>query len=55
MELDIRKCNQYLEVKVKAGNSVIDLGLFDDKERKELALELQQAIDELMNGLDTTP
>ena len=52
MKFSIRKSSLYLNVKVTEGRTVIDLGLLDDIERRELADQLKQAVDELMEGLD---
>ena len=52
MEFDIRKNTRYLNVKVTEGRTVIDLGVLDDRERIELARQLKEAIDELLEGID---
>jgi len=52
MEFNIKKCTKYVEVKVREGGTVIELGLLDGNERKELSLQLRQAADEIMDGLD---
>ena len=52
MEILIRKNTIYLDVKVKYGNTTIEIGLLDDKERKELAQILLGAASELLDGLD---
>ena len=52
MEFDIRNLYPYLDVKVTEGKTVIDLGLLDDTERRELADQLKRAVDELMKGLN---
>lgn len=52
MEFKIRKNQRYLDVTVRDGNTVIELGLLDDKERLALARTLEEAIDELTEGLN---
>lgn len=56
MEFKIRK-NQgariYLDVQVIDGNTKIDLGLLDDKQRMELASTLTEAAADLLEGLET--
>ena len=55
MEFKIRRniLKNYRDVKITEGNTVIDLGLLNDEERIELASQLKQATDELMEGLET--
>lgn len=50
MEINIRKNGKYVEVKLKHDNVEINLGLFDDAERKELASVLIGAALDLINN-----
>lgn len=52
MEFKIRKNTVYLDVQLKHDGTIIDLGLHDDKERKELAAVLLEAASELLEGLE---
>lgn len=52
MEFRIRKNSIYLDVSIREGGTVIDLGLLDDKERIELARKLEEAVDDLMAGIE---
>jgi hypothetical protein len=47
----ISKDIQDVQLRVDHSN-VIDLGLYNEKERRQLAFELQEAIDELLRGLE---
>ena len=43
--------SHYADVVVSEGATKLDLGLLDAKQRRELAGELQSAIDDLLSGL----
>lgn len=50
MEIITRKNDKYLDVKIKHDGLIIEIGLLDEKERKELALILLSAAIELFEG-----
>ena len=51
MKIKVRKSGPYMDVQILANNVRVDLGLFDDKERKELAEELIAAAEKLLEGI----
>ncbi len=56
MKFNIRRIDGFALVTVGINNSIMDIGLLDDKERIALADELQEAIDDLLYGLpEQTP
>ena len=52
MEIKIRNTGRYLEVKIVYDSTIIDLGLLNDEERKNLASTLEEAAEELRRGID---
>lgn len=52
MQFKIREIGGfYADVIAVEGNTKIELGLLDEKQRRQLADELQSAIDDLLHGL----
>jgi hypothetical protein len=50
LKINIRRShglNPYVEITVIAGNTTVNVGLFDEKERKSLAERLREIADEL--------
>lgn len=47
MNIVIKKCSKYQDVKIYSSQVVIELGLHDKLEAKELAQQLREAADEL--------
>lgn len=54
MEIRIRRAGhgKYVDVQFRYMGTEIDLGFQDEQERRALAMTLQQAIDELLEGLE---
>ena len=52
MDIKTRKNDRFLEVIFVDGNTIIDLGLLDRKERISLARILKEAVDDLIEGID---
>ncbi len=52
MEFRIRKNGKYLDVSLHDGGTVIYLGLLDDKERIDLARKLEEAVDDITDGIE---
>lgn len=48
MQLDIRSTGSYKVVQAVSGNTIINLGLLDNEEQKTLAINLLDAIVDLM-------
>lgn len=53
MDIDVRKSAtlMYRSVQIKEGETTIDLGYLDEKERRELAQTFITAAEELLDGL----
>ena len=52
MEILIRRVSQYMDVIVKDGAGTFNLGLHNNKERKELAQVFLNAASKLLEGLE---
>ncbi len=52
MKFNIRNLSVYKDVNVEVNGTSIGLGLLDKRERLELARTLEEAVDELMEGLE---
>jgi hypothetical protein len=52
MEIKIRKLTAFHEVKISDGSTIIDLGLHNVAERRQLAKALTDAAEELLEGLE---
>ena len=56
MEIVIHWNTKYQDISIHDGGTTIDLGLHDERERKELAQKFLTAAEELLDGLsDETP
>lgn len=52
MEIVIRWNTRYQDVSIRDGGNIINLGLQNERERKELAQKFISAAQELLDGLD---
>jgi hypothetical protein len=52
MEIILRWYKKYIDVTVQIGMASYQLGLQDEQERRELAIVLREAADELMRDLE---
>ena len=51
MQIEIRKSPPYHTVKIRYGSTTIDLGIFSEGDRKELAQVLLAAAEKLLSDL----